>query len=334
MIATEAIRPALGLVAALVVAFASGDARAAGTGAQAQLAEQLFQEGKALEAEGKVAESCAKFEESQKVDPATGTLLNIGLCSERLVKLATAWAAYRAVAAQSRDKRPDRVEMSEKRAASLEGHIPLLVVDVPESVRVPGLEVLIDDVALGTAAFGSQLKVDGGEHRVGARAPGKKPFETTVKLAMRDARERVTIPTLEDLPPPPPEAADRRDGPERTVPATSWKRPVGIGLLIGGGAVLAGGLGFGGAAYATRQRMDGACPQPCVRGSEEQDRVDRLFESANTYANIANVTVAVGAVSALVGAFFFVTAPKATVSRSSASSRWWTVTPWSVGGSF
>src|SRR5436309_1832423 len=45
----------------------------------------LFDEGKKLEADGKWAEACQKFEASSQLDPeAPGTLLNLGLCNEKL----------------------------------------------------------------------------------------------------------------------------------------------------------------------------------------------------------------------------------------------------------
>ncbi|NOU28880.1 MAG: hypothetical protein HOO96_13330, partial [Polyangiaceae bacterium] len=46
-------------------------------------AETLFREGrKALEA-GDYAVACAKFAESQRIEPAPGTLLNLAGCEER-----------------------------------------------------------------------------------------------------------------------------------------------------------------------------------------------------------------------------------------------------------
>src|SRR5215813_3345462 len=57
-------------------------------------AEVLFRQGRDLLAAGKVAEACSAFEESQKLEPAVTTLLNLAGCREKLGQLATAWGMF------------------------------------------------------------------------------------------------------------------------------------------------------------------------------------------------------------------------------------------------
>src|SRR5437868_2773215 len=73
------------------------------------LATILFRDGRTLLAAGKVLEACLKFEESQRLDPAGGTILNLALCHEREGRLARAWSEFKEAEAVARgDGRSDR----------------------------------------------------------------------------------------------------------------------------------------------------------------------------------------------------------------------------------
>jgi predicted TPR repeat methyltransferase len=56
------------------------------------VAEAVFREAQRLVGEGKVDEACAKFTESQHLDPQLGTLLNLAMCHEKQGRSATALA--------------------------------------------------------------------------------------------------------------------------------------------------------------------------------------------------------------------------------------------------
>src|SRR5262245_38278640 len=75
----------------------SGLARAAEP-RDAAAAEVLFEAGKNLMERGDYAAACPKFEESYRLDPATGALFALALCHERAGKIATAWVEYMEVA--------------------------------------------------------------------------------------------------------------------------------------------------------------------------------------------------------------------------------------------
>src|SRR6185436_12399932 len=85
---------ALRRTAFLTTLFFSASALAEPTAADKSLATQLFKEGRALVDQGKVAEGCRKLEESQRLDPGGGTLLNVALCHEKEGRTATAWAEF------------------------------------------------------------------------------------------------------------------------------------------------------------------------------------------------------------------------------------------------
>ena len=72
-------------------------------------ADETFHAGRELMKDGKLAEACPKFEESQKADPAPGTLLALAYCQELSGLLASAHANYLAAAdLASKEGQPEK----------------------------------------------------------------------------------------------------------------------------------------------------------------------------------------------------------------------------------
>src|SRR5262245_52850537 len=99
-----------------MIAFAQpafGQARDAAT------AEALFRQGRqAMEAKS-YAQACPKFAESQKLDPAAGTLMNLATCEEKLGKLASAWQHWKE-AIDALPAKDDRIPFAKSRVDDLE----------------------------------------------------------------------------------------------------------------------------------------------------------------------------------------------------------------------
>ena len=130
------------LAAALVAAPTAARAQDAKKGA----AELLFKDGQQLLADGKTAEACGKFEESQRLDPAIGTLLNLARCYELDGRLATAWQTYLAAEKMARvGKDKKRANAAKDLAGKLEGRLPKLIISVTD--RPAGLAVQDGGVA-------------------------------------------------------------------------------------------------------------------------------------------------------------------------------------------
>jgi hypothetical protein len=156
------------------------------------LAEQLYEVGRKLMAEGHVAEACERFAESQRLDPATGTLLNLATCHETEGKLATAWAEFRAAQTTARhDNREDREQYAREHLAAIQPRLSYLTVVVPEASRAEGLEVMLDRTVIGPAVWGLSAPIDQGAHEIVARSPGRTPFFS--RVIVTEAAKRLTV---------------------------------------------------------------------------------------------------------------------------------------------
>jgi hypothetical protein len=165
------------------------------------LAETSFREGKALLNSGDFVGAAAKFAESNRQDPASGTLLALALCQEKIGLTATAWGTYSAAGLRARQElRTDREEVARERVTELEATLSRLVVEVPADVQVlEGLLVKRDGQELPRAAWNSAVPVDPGEHTIEVVAVGKKPWKQSVRLGPQADRQSIRVPMLEDV---------------------------------------------------------------------------------------------------------------------------------------
>jgi len=299
------------------------------------LAEELFRQGQELMDRERYAEACPKLAESQRLDPGTGTLLNLAVCHEREGKLATAWTEYsQVVTLARRDNRPDRVTYAEQRIAVIEPKLPRLTVTLAPGSDVPGLVVRLDEATLGRPALGVALPIDPGTHELTVTAPGKQPFRTTLEIGQGPSHETVTVPLLLEAPAEENASAEAvaEAGTSPTpltlepVPATRGKTQRIVGLSMGG----LGGVGVGiGAAFgfsaisqfneSNRAGCDGRLCDP--------DAAD-IRNDARAAGNVSTVAFAAGAALLGAGAILYFTAPKA-----SAEDGGFAVTGLSVGPS-
>jgi len=160
------------------------------------IAESLYAEGRRLMASGKTASACAKFDESYQLAPATGTLLNLAACNEAMGKSATAWAQFRkAEVAAHRDGRADRVQFAQEHRARLEQGLSYLTIVTSPTEAAAGLQITLDDMVLGPAAWNISIPVDPGERRIVARLPHDQPrvFRVVIKAGDRTAKIDVSV---------------------------------------------------------------------------------------------------------------------------------------------
>jgi hypothetical protein len=298
--------------------------------------EALFQEGRRLMKARSFAAACTKFEESLRLDPAVGTMLNLADCFEQVGRTASAWQYWRAASDQlpTADKRR---ATALARAATLEKILSRLTIELRDGSPA-GTRVVRDGTTLGAASLGLPLPVDPGRHEVVVSADGHETRKFEVAVGARQ-RESVTV----EPGPKSTAATDRARAargdedapvaleagrpPERSVgpgstpgvasgPVTAPDRDAAAGggsrkllsyALIGAGAaVAAAGVYFG---LQARSARDDAA-RSCVNGTCWNTADDALSRDKQ-FSLLADVSMVAGLAAVGAGLYFLFTAPAA-----------------------
>jgi serine/threonine-protein kinase len=313
------------LAAALVVLAASTPSIASAQNAtDPAAAEALFKQARQLMAEGKYADACPKLAESQRLDPGTGTLLNLATCYEKNGQIASAWATYKSAATAAQNANElDRAKLARSRAASLEAKLPTLTIVVPAAADRPDLTVTRDGEPVGRPAWGTPIPVDPGAHAVQASAPGRKTWQGQTRVDGAGAKASIEVPALEpdaaaapapgattSAPASGSTAAPAQPAPPET-PSTSSPGSTqrAIGLILGGVGIVGVGIGavFGFVAKSDNDGVGGNCNQ----GVCNQQGLSSL-DSAHSAATVSTIAFAAGGAALAGGALLYFLAPRAT----------------------
>lgn len=285
-------------------------------------AEALFQEARRAMAAGDYATACARFAESDRLDPAAGTLLNLASCFERSGKTASAWATYREAETLARAaKRPDYVGIAEKRAAALEPKLPRVTVTV--TTPTAGLEVKRDGTVVGESEWGLAIPVDPGRHVIEASAPRKRTWSTNIDVGADAGRASVTVPPLEDAPYTPGQAALTSaplGGPDSMLAAdrdrerdaaTGRAQRIAAGVVAGAGVVTLGvATAF---VFMGKSKYDDSLEHCRDKNTCDAEGAS-LRDDARADGSVATVLYGAGAVALATGAVLWFTAPRSHAS--------------------
>jgi hypothetical protein len=277
-------------------------ARAADAEAQA-----LFDDGKRLLARGDVATACERFERSQRIEPAGGTLLYLARCNEDLGKTATAWTLFNEALSAARSQgRKDREQVAAEHLALLGPRLMRLRIVVKSAASIPQLTVTRDGKPLDAAGWGVAVPVDPGAHEIEASAPGYRAHKATIVARKEGSVVDVSIPRLDESA----GAAAARDGarpPPRSDASLSTQETLAV--VAGGVGVVGVGLGayFGLRASSQHTETDRLCGGPAP-----QDCPQAGIDSANQAQGLgtaSTVSFVVGALGLVGGAVLWFTAP-------------------------
>jgi hypothetical protein len=300
-----------------LIAITAGQARA-----QSADAETLFNDGKRLLDEGKVAEACDAFEASNRIETRAGTLIRLGECREKNDQLASAWSAYKDALTRVKDTRKKQVASA--KLGALEPRLSYLTVSVPLASKLDGLAVTRNGKPLDPGLWNRAVPVDGGDYTIEATAPGHKPWRSTTRVPTEHGKLSITVNKLEEAPAavaakpaepaePAHAAAANDDERERPMPPPhtfTTRRKIAVAVLGAGVVSVLIGAGLGHAANGDKDQAYALCPDPAMPCSSSA-RANSLISTAHDRAIEADVGFAVGAAAAIVGAtLWFTGAPK------------------------
>ena len=188
-------------------------------------AVKLFVEGRELLGKKQYDAACKAFTESQMLDPAVGTQLNLALCYEEWGRTATAYRAYVEAERLALKRNDDRAEAARQRITSVAVRVPHLHVVIPSTVP-PDATFTVDDVPTERPQL-ADLLLDPGDHVIVVSITGREPTSTEVVLAESERKDiTLKVPAA----------------PVTTQVVTVTRRHKG--KLYGGVALTAGGVGL------------------------------------------------------------------------------------------
>lgn len=286
--------PLLTIVLAARSALAQGDPAAA---------ERLFRDARHAMIVGNYVTACPMFEESYRLDPAPGTMLNLGDCEEKRGQLARAWEHFRQVYEQLPPSDDRRAEAGH-RADAIEPRVPKLRIVVADARST----VIRDGVTLSPVSLGISLPVDPGPHTIVVSAHGH--LERAYEVSLTEAEDKeLDVTTGEPIVVSPP--IPRHDVVTPRIlasPAGTTQRTAG--WVLGGAGVTA--LATGGALGIVALTKLSAAHQSCIGNICADAAAVGKYQSAQSFALATDVALGVGAVLLGTAIVLLLTSPHAS----------------------
>jgi hypothetical protein len=209
-------------------------AQTAPAGASSQ-ADRVFREGRAAASAGDYATARAKFLESEHLEPAPGTLLNIADSEVHLGLLVAAREHFQ-LAASGFPRGDSRRTWATGQADQLGKRIAHLTLRLDPAAPA-GTTITRGGAVVDAAALGHAVDTDPGTVEIVVDAPGRARRSIPLTLADGQSLEQVVspgdaLPSPDAAPASPPPAAE---SPAPTAPATTTEHPLRpLGFIVGG----------------------------------------------------------------------------------------------------
>jgi hypothetical protein len=253
----------------------------------AATAEALFREGRAAMSRNDYEEAARRFSESDRLQPAPGTRLNLASAESHTGRLAAAWEHARA-ARDELSPSDERFSVAQKLFDDLDRRVPRLTLRA-QATLPKSCHILLDGTELREGSLGVALPQNLGTHEVLVTAPGHIEMRTQVTLHEGD---RATLDARAGAAETPKPNVLRTDA--APVRSLSPLTPIGIATTVTGGLALAGGFVFGGLAIDRNAVV--ADPAHCdPRGCDDiglaAARNGKTFTTVSTISIVSGLTL-------------------------------------------
>jgi hypothetical protein len=275
--------------------------------------EALYRAAKESAKKGDWEKACAQFAESQRLDPAPGTLVNLADCEEHRGLVTSAWTHFAEVETQFKPG-DARAAYAHEHAIALEKRVPRVTIRLqagaPSSARI-----FRDEEELKAASLGVPLPVDPGKHVVSVKvgtAEARFPFTAVesqnaevlavapAEVATAPAKPEVAATPAKPIEPPPP-PVDK--------PAPGDNRTLGWALVGAGGVGLAVGGITGVLALSNASKVKDTCgPDYLTCNAESVNNAS----TGKTMATVSTIGFVAGAVFLGAGLYFVISSPAKT----------------------
>jgi hypothetical protein len=261
--------------------------RAAADEATTLAAEASFAEGVQLMKADRCQEALPKFQESQRFDPASGTLLDLAYCEAQLGRVASAWLSYRqALSLAEAQHKPQHERLAREQADKLAPQVPYLELVVNDDVH-GALGIELDNTLLPKATWSVPVPLDPGAHSLIAVVDGKAVWQRVLRLTPGE-RATLVLPSVAPVERSSPAPAPAPLPPKAANPPYLAAASVGLAIL----SLTAGAIA-------------GSVATAPAGGSNRAQRQADLARRVN-YATAANVCFVAGGVFSATAVITFV----------------------------
>ncbi|AKT37918.1 tetratricopeptide repeat protein [Chondromyces crocatus] len=255
-------------------------------------AAALFREGRVAMAREDYATACPRFEESARIEPAPGTLLNLGLCQEKVGQLAHALHSFTTAI----DKLPphdERILFARERVAAILPQVARLTVVLPRTAP-PDVRVLRDGQEVPPEELGVEVPIDAGRHQIELELPGEPTLRRSILLAPGESRT-VSLDEVEQ----------KTQATVEVKPSSAWPSRATVGYVVGGvgAASLTTSLITGALVLGKKSIVDEECNESTCRSQKGIDAAS----AGSTLSTVSTVTFVAGLLGVGAGVYLVLT---------------------------